>query len=214
MARPVNVPKVLAASSVNAIGKAQTLAAAGNLTLNGATVVGNAATLDTQRRVLITSDGDDSGVTFTLIGGNDSGQPINEVISGVSAAAVGSTLDFLTVGTIHTSGSIASHVTIGTSGTGSTPWFLPNYNITPFEAQLNTAISGSVTYTCEYTMDNFALPANPTSKPTALTLGTISAKTTADVAVLTSPVIGWRTTVTSGTGTVTTKFVQAGITNA
>jgi hypothetical protein len=214
MAVPVNIPKVLIAASVNCIGKSQTLTAAGNLLLNGASVTAGVAILDTQRQVLITSAGDDTGIKFTITGSNDSGQPINEVVTGVSAAAVASTLDYLNVGTIASSGSIASTVTIGTNGTGSTPWFMPNYNMTPFDAQLNTVVSGSVTYSCQYTMDNFALPANPTSKPTAITLGTISAKTTADVAALTSPIIGWRTQVTSGTGTVTTKFVQAGITNA
>ena len=214
MAVPVNVPKVLIAASANCIGKGQSLAAAGNLVLNGASVTAGVAVLDTQRQVLITSGGDDSKITFTVTGSNDSGQPINEVVSGVSAAAVATTLDFLNVGTVSASGAVASTVTIGTNSTGSTPWFMPNYNMTPFNAQLNTAVSGSVTYSCQYTMDNFALPANPTSKPTAITLGTISAKTTADVAALTSPIIGWRTQVTSGTGTVTTKFVQAGITNA
>lgn len=211
--REVVLPKSLAAASVDCISKGQTLAAAGNILLNGTDVVGGVAVLDTQRRILITSDGDDSGVTFKLTGGNQTGQPINEIVQGGSKAAVSSVLDFLTLGTVYADGKIASHVTIGTSGTGSTPWIMPNYNITPFDAQLNVVVAGTVTYSVETTMDSYALPANPTTQPIA-DATTLAASTISGALSMTSPVVGIRTTVTADTGTVTTKFLQAGITNA
>lgn len=74
--RPVLLTKTLAAASVNAIAQSQSLGAAGNVTLNGATASGGLATLDTQRRVLITSAGNDSGISFTVFGATDSGTAI------------------------------------------------------------------------------------------------------------------------------------------
>src|SRR5690348_1683088 len=95
--REVVLPKTLITASDVCIGKSQTLGAAGNLVLNGTSVVAGVAILDTARRIAITSDGDDSGITFTITGSNQTGQPINEIVSGVSAAAASSTLDFLNV---------------------------------------------------------------------------------------------------------------------
>src|SRR6185437_3174379 len=118
--RPVTISKTLAAASANNIALSQSPAGAGNLTLNGAAVAAGVATLDTQRRVLITSAGTDTGITFTVYGGNQSGSAISETVAGGSLGIpVSTTQDFLTVTRVAASGASASTVTVGTSGVGS-----------------------------------------------------------------------------------------------
>lgn len=218
--RPVIITKHLTSPTVNAIAASQTLAAAGNLVLNGGSVVSGVAVLDTQRRVLITSAGNDAGVTFTLYGSNEAGAPIWEVVQGVSAAATASSLDFLNVGTIAVSGTIASTVTVGTNGTGSTPWKNPSWNLTPFELEVDSSvISGAGTYNVEYTLDDYYSPQPPTvATPIPRVRAAVVSGATGDSQFQfgvpgVGPVRGWRTTITNGTGTVQTEAIQAGIVN-
>ena len=55
----------LDAADDNGIAQSQTTAGAADLTLNGALVSGGVATFDSPRQVIITSAGNDTGVTFT-----------------------------------------------------------------------------------------------------------------------------------------------------
>lgn len=209
--RTVSLTKNLIAASVNCVSLAQTKAAAGNLVLNGGSVVAGVATLDTQRRVLITSDGNDSGVTATITGTNQAKQPISESLTMANAGAVASTLDFLSVGTVAVSGAIANHVTIGTNGTGSTPFLMPNFHLTPFDVDIDTQLTGSVTYSIETTQDDYFTAASPTVKPNVVAV--LNAATAAAQIGLESAVRGYRYTITSGTGTLAAQSTQAGITN-
>lgn len=209
--RTVSISKSLAAGVVNGIAQGQSAAAAGNLTLNGTLVTGGVANLGSQRRVVITSAGNDAGKTATIIGANGTGTPRSEIITLGSAAAVVSVNDFLTVGTIAVSGSIASTVTVGTNGTGSTDWIMPSFHLTPFDVTLDTQVSGAVTYTIEGTQDNYwdAVPSPPTiNAHTILASGTVAAET-----VLSTAIRGYRYTITAGAGTLTAQGTQAGITN-
>lgn len=208
--RTVSITKTLAAGIVNGIAQGQSAAAAGNLTLNGTLVTAGVANLGSQRRVIITSAGNDTGKTATVVGTGDSGAR-REVINLGSAAAVVSVNDFLTVGTIAVSGSIASTVTVGTNGTGSSDWIMPNFHLTPFDVTLDTQVSGAVTYVIEGTQDNYwdAVPSPPTiNVHTILASGTVAAET-----VLSTAVRGYRYTITAGAGTLTAQGTQAGITN-
>lgn len=228
---PVILSKTLAAASANNICTSQSAAGAGNLTLNGSTVTSATlaqpfsaasltvatATLDTQRRVRITSAGNDSGITFTVYGTREGGIPIQETVTGANASTADTTLDFLTVTRIAVSGATAGNVTVGTNTTGSSAWKMPNYHLTPFIMEIDTSLSGTVTYSIEYTMDDFATPTTPTAKPTARAT-TVAAATTAQMLSIPStsnPAVfrGWRLTVSSGTGTVTAEAIQAGIRN-
>lgn len=209
--RPVLLTKTLAAASVNTIAQGQSLGAAGSFALNGAAASGGVATLDTQRRVLITSAGNDSGVTFTVFGTTDSGTATQETVTGANAGAVATNQDFATVTKVSSSGATASTVQIGTNGIGSTRWLLLDQHVTPGNASLGGLItSGAVTYTAEYTYDDFlslAAGAYPTPR-TVLGLTNQSVSTDAQLAF---PVKGVRLTVNSGTGTVALTVIQAGI---
>jgi hypothetical protein len=215
---PVLFTKSLGAASANSVALAQTLGAAGAVTLNGASVVAGVARLDTQRRVIITSAGDDSGVTFTVTGTNQAGMVITDSFPGAAIGAAQSNLDFLTVTGIRASGATSS-ITVGTNTTGSSQWFMPNYHLTPFVLDIESTVAGAVTYSIETTMDDFFTPPNQASvqwpaagvirvRPTSVVAATASQSL-----VINSPCRGWRLTITTGSGSVACEAMQAGIVN-
>jgi hypothetical protein len=209
--RPVVLTKTLAAASVNNIAQSQSLGAAGNLTLNGSAVSGGVATLDTQRRILITSAGNDSGITFTVFGTTDQGTAIQETVTGTNAGAVATNQDFATVTQVAASGATASTVQVGTNTVGSTRWLLTDQHLTPGNVSLGgTLVSGSATYTAEYTYDDFLnLPTG--AFPLARTVSGLTNQTTSTDAQLAFPVKGVRLTINSGAGSVALTVIQAGI---
>ena len=122
------------AIDANGIATAQTPTAAGNLTLDGAltatingnsvyapSVSGTAATADGAwaRKIGITSDGDDSGVTFTVYGTDVNGKALSETITGPNAGAVyttdGTATNFKTVTRIAISAAGTGSITAGTA---------------------------------------------------------------------------------------------------
>lgn len=105
------------------------------------------------------------------------------------------------------------------TGVGISPWFMPNYHLTPFQLDIECGVSGSVTFNIETTFDDYWTPPNqpnvpwsPTSAPIVRPT-TVNAATAAASLILTSPVRGWRVNVTAGTGTVTVEALQSGTVN-
>lgn len=90
----------------------------------GAITVGHSgtATLDLARRIIITSGGDDTGITFALAGTDWNNNPISETITGVNASAASSVLSYLTVTSIRTSAAAASTLIVGTNGVADSQW--------------------------------------------------------------------------------------------
>ena len=217
--RPVIFSKQLAAAVSNGIALSQSLAGAGSLALNGSLVTGGVAVLDTQRRVIVTSAGNDSGITWTVKGTNQSGAPITDKFAGGNVAAAQSNLDFLTVASISSSGATASTVTAGTNAVGSSEWRMPNYNITPFSLDIETFPGSGLTYNVEYTMDNYyGVLGNPASPMQGMAdppnvVAALSAATTQKSTQLTYPVRGWRVTITAGTTALLTESIQSGVVN-
>ncbi len=213
--RSVVFSKSLITASGNCIAAQQTVAAAGNVVLNGGSVTAGVATLDTQRRVAIISDGNDSTITATITGTRQGGQPISEVLALTNAGTAVSVLDYLNIGTISVSGAVASHVTIGTNGSGSTDWIMPNFHLTPFNVNITDQLSGTVNWNLETTQDTYWDPPRGTGATTPQPHVTqqISASAIAQAAILTSAVTGYRFTVNSGTGTLSVQATQAGIIN-
>jgi hypothetical protein len=122
------------AADTNGIATTQTPTAAGNLTLNGAlcatingnsvyapSVSGTAATADGAwaRKIGITSDGDDSGVTFTVYGTDVDGKALSEAITGPNAGTVyttdGTATNFKSVTRIAISAAGTGNITAGTA---------------------------------------------------------------------------------------------------
>lgn len=215
MADPIVITKSLAAASATNICLSQTPLAAGNLTINGAAASGGVATLDTQRRVLFTFGANETGHTFVVFGTREGGIPIKETVAGTTAGTVATNLDFLTVTQITISAAATGAITVGTNGVGSTRWLLPNMHITSFEQQIAVVVTGTVNYSVEYTYTDYYTPQPDGSIviPTVFTHPILSALTATNDGSFDNPIRGWRTTINSGTGSVVTTGIQAGISN-
>jgi hypothetical protein len=224
--RPISISKSLTAPSANNIALSQTPAAGASVTLNGSTVTAlplgpfgatvNAAVLDTQRRILITSAGNDTGTVAYIVGLNEGGGQISENLPLGNISSVVSALDYKVILSIKFSAGAAGAITVGTTTIGSTNWYVPNYNLTPFNMQFITEANGSVTWNLETTNDlNYFNPPRGLggTTPIANVATLVPAGTVAQVVPLTEPVTGWRFTITAGTGLLTAQGQQAGIAN-
>lgn len=98
----------------NGIAEAQAVAAAGNLNLNGALIVGGIFTGDYARQIGITSDGADNGRTFTVTGTDADGKAQTEAITGPNATTVESTKYWKTIISIAVDDACAGNISSGT----------------------------------------------------------------------------------------------------
>ena len=151
MSRPWVLTLTLTAAAPTNIALAQA-SVGGALTLNGAAVAGGVATLDTQRLVGITSSGNDSGISFLIKGTMASGQVISETVTGTNGGVAVTKQNFLTVTSASAIGAVAGTVSIGTTSTGSSQWFIVDNVVLPtqigFELQ---NLSGAAVATIETT---------------------------------------------------------------
>lgn len=215
MGLPIIFTRFLAADNSTAIAISQSPGTAA-LTLVSTTAP---VKLDVQRRVAITSGGNDSGITFTVVGTNQVGAPISDTFAGANATTAQSNQDFLTVSSIVPSANVSSTVTAGTNGVGSSLWQILNwFDTTPV---LNIAVelrTGAANYTIEYTLDDpNILPGtgglNASGLPYALpfpdpTLNGASATGHTSYQI---PVLAYRLTTNSGTGTLVCRGIQSGL---
>jgi hypothetical protein len=214
---PIVTTVTLAAASANGIAQSQSLGAAGALTLNGSLVTAGTANLGSPRRVIITSTGNDSGITWTITGTSRSQQNstvISETIQGANAGVAQSTQDFATVTSIVGSGATAGTVTAGTNTVASGPWVPWSQYADDFQVSVYGRIqSGAPTWGAEYTYDDVFNSANlPTGQafPAAITLTGLTAQTGNGDAQITFPVRASRLTLTAGTGSVSLTQTQQG----
>lgn len=170
MSHPIVTTVSLVAAVTNGIAQAQALPGASglNAVLNGSKVVAGVAVLDAPRRVVVTSAGDDSGITFTVTGTRGTWwaqQTITETFAGANGAAV-STQDFLTVTSFSSSAATASTIQVGTNGTGSGPWVVWDRYTDDFAVSMvGNIVSGAPAWGVDYTYDDVFglwLPANVT----------------------------------------------------
>ena len=212
---PLYTKKVLTAASANNIALSQTVSGASLVVLNGSTVTGGVAILDTERRILITNGGNDLGITFTVTGySKERTLPYSETVTGTNGGTVATTQDFGFVTSIKTSGSTSgSGITVGTNGVGSSRWRIVNWHNTPINIGIGTLVSGTVNYTVEHTYDDpTGVYQNPNSTfPTVYPNPTLNALTANAEGVYTTPISAYRLTVNSGTGTVSMVSLIAGI---
>lgn len=227
MSNPSVVQLQLAAAVANGICQSQKPAAAGPLTLNGSLVANGAATMDVGRRVAVASNGNDASVVFTITGTNQSGAPISGTVTGLNASSDYTALDFATVTSVTASAATAGNITVGTNGTGSSPWVVDDYTRPDWSLRVGVSIaSGSVTYTVEHTYDDpndtgMSLAASPQQwsveaasyvPPLAWpdqTLVGMSAR--GETTFRDGPIMAHRLTITAGTGLAVMQSIQAGI---
>jgi hypothetical protein len=215
--RPIQVTVgPLAAASANAIALSQSAAGAAQLVLNGATASGGVAKLDKPRQVLITSAGNDSGITFTVTGTTFAGAAVSETLAGGNIGAVATQTDFATVTGIRTSGATASTVTVGTNGVAGSAWVrLDEWTVGGTFIQC--IASGTVNYTIQQTADDPNSPFYPIAIPNVNWIatndtGVVNATASADSNYIVTPTYA-RVVLNSGTGSVTVTFTQTGVAN-
>lgn len=183
---------------------------------SGDTIVfAGTATLDTQRRVIVTSGGNDTGINFTVNGTNALGASISDTFAGASGGAAQSNLDFMTVTSVTHTGSVASTVTVGTNGVGSTHWLGVNWHAQPFSVELAGIVAAgqTVTWGWQYTRDDpNNLPAGVAfPRPFDHPILNNQVNTTLDSVINDGPVAAIRMIILAGTGTVTGIWQEAGI---
>jgi hypothetical protein len=143
----------LATAAADAVATSQTLLAAGNLTLDGTLVTSGVAYMDTPRRLIITSAGNDTAITFTAYGTDYNGSPLEASHAGGSGSAVDFGVSFRTVTRIAASGATAAAVTAGTNTVAdSRIGFLDQFGFAPTALQLD--VTGTVNVTVQQTLDN------------------------------------------------------------
>lgn len=210
--RPVILTKTLVTASANNICLSQTPGGAGNLTLNGSTVVAGVAILDTQRIVGITSSANDTARTFVVYGTNDQGFAMQESVAGPNIATSSTILDFKTITRISVDAATAGAITVGTTTFGDTPPVHVDQYDDPTSVGIFLEVTGTVNVTVQYTGSDIWAPS------ATLTAGAIvwtdhpnlTAKTATSDSNIAYPAGALRLKVNSGTGT--TKFIvrQAG----
>lgn len=124
-------------------------AAAGTVSIG----VNGTWTADEPRQVLITSAGNDSGLTFTFTGTDWNGLPITEAVTGPNATTAATLYSYATLSSITTSNATASTVTLGTNGVAySRPINLDNWAFAPTGGQVT--VSGSANFTVQQSLDD------------------------------------------------------------
>lgn len=172
-------------------------------------------TLDVARRVLITSAGNDTSITYTLYGTNWAGDLISEVITGPNATTATSVLSYKTVTGVLTSAATASTVEIGTNGVADSPWV----RFEDFAANSQTTIQTLVAGTVNYDIETAMLDPNAQGTYAYQAPGLVSWLDALDTELVNETAsksgffaytpIWARVTLNSGTGTVRATFRQA-----
>jgi hypothetical protein len=112
------------------------------------------ATFDVARRVIVTSGGNDTGITFTLAGTDTNGTPITEAVTGASGGAASSVLSYKTLTSVLTSAAAATTVIVGTNGVADSPWVRFDDYAAHAEVAIQATVSGTANYTIQQTLQD------------------------------------------------------------
>ena len=141
--------------TVNATGisVAATVATDQALVIGGALASSGSVTNTVAQKVTISSAGDDSGISFTVVGTDSGGNALTEIVMGANAGTAMSSSLFLTIASITSVGTAAGNVSAGTaqivdSGTSTWTNYLNEVEEREFEFTFNhdySLISGQET---------------------------------------------------------------------
>jgi len=222
-----SLPAVLGTTSIALTQAALTGLFQLNGTYGTSAALGSGVLGTAQQRVTVTSEGNDSGIYFHLIGLNQAGFTVSEFLAGgngsgagTSAVTVQSNLDYKTILSIEPSASsiaqtlatTAASVSAGTNGVGSSLWNIVNWHAMPSNISYGCVLqSGAATFSIQYTYDDpNNLPPN-VPYPQPFTLSTINNATATIDGYSNEPITGWRLLISAGTGTVRAIGTQGGI---
>lgn len=211
MSNPVTLATSIAAADADGIALSAVIAAGANAVLTGAALVTGGVAILTgtgvERPVIITSSGDDTDVTFQIVGTNGNGGAVQENLVGASGGVATSAKLYRTVTRVTNISAVDTDgaVTIGTNGVGYSRIVNIDTALNPVQTAIVAAVTGTVNYTLQLTtgdiqgLPTWANDANMASKTGAFSTNNLF------------PVTGYRVLINSGTGVVTTSFVQSGL---
>jgi hypothetical protein len=127
--------------------------------------------LDCPRNISSTSSGNDSGVTITVFGWDQYGEPMVENIIGANATTVYGNKAFLYVQAVYVSGASAGTIGAGTGNTFGLPYFCPaaDYFQQPWWNNIPDPVTGAVV-PVEYVLPNNPVTTTNTSATVVLSM--------------------------------------------
>jgi hypothetical protein len=130
-----------------AVASATAISAAAGVGNNAALVLvgGSPFTLDAARKITITSAGDDSGKSFTIVGLDQDGNAATESLVGADTGVVTSAGYYTSITSITAVGNPAANVSAGTSNSVAAPIFGGRLRLKGLYA-VNTATAGTITF--------------------------------------------------------------------
>lgn len=164
--RPVRIYMLPRALDADGIATAQTLGGAASVTLDGALVVDGVAVIkqtgsDSAGRdyslhgqvVTIASVGNDSGVTFTIVGQDQDRQDMTVTVTGANAGTATASGYWSKVSSITADGATANDITVGITTASSSPTVvLDHYSASGIA--LGVIVAGTATYTVQHTFQD------------------------------------------------------------
>lgn len=151
----------LAAPSATNIRTASS-ATAGAMVLNGSTVIGGVAVLDTARQILFTTGASEAGHTVLVTGTSKGGQTQSETVTlPSSATTVATVLSYKSLTSAVISATSNNTISIGTNGVAESQWvrfdnWSPGSTVT-----IQTGVSGTANLTVRTTLDDPNSATNP-----------------------------------------------------
>ena len=173
-----------------------------------------------QRRVLVTSSGNDSAIYFHIVGANQAGFLASEYLAGANSTSIQSNLDYLTIASVtpsnssvaQTVASTAATVSVGVNGVGSSLWNIVNWYATPSNISYGCVlVSGAATFSIQYTYDDPNNLAAGVPYPQPFNHPTIVNATASIDGASNDPLTAWRLQVLAGTGVIRATGIQSGL---
>ena len=134
-----------AAADTDGISAAAAVANNANLVLGGALASGGSVTFDEPRNITILSAGDDSGISFTVTGTDETASSATESITGANAGTATGSTYFATITQIAAVGDPAGNVSAGSGTSIAAPMFRGRMRLRGLYA-VNTGTAGTITF--------------------------------------------------------------------
>lgn len=205
--QPITVSATGITSDTNNVAASQPVTAATTLVLEAV-----AADLGSPAQLVLETNDDYTGITFTITGTDANGAVISEVLAGPNTTTVNSVLYYASVTSIVSSGGVvAGTVQVGVTGDTTSRWIrMDSWANAQAVAQVNT--SGTITYSVQTSMDDPNDPFSPVAVVSMTWLDALDANLVAENAAK-SGVFNltptWvRVKASGGTGTATLKIAQ------
>lgn len=160
----------------NGVVELETLGSATDFTIGGALASGGVATMDYARQLVITSVGNDAGITFTVTGTDADGLALSEVVTGPNATTTETAGYFKTVTQIASSGATADDVSVGTVDEASSHTY-PVNQVAANGTAIHVNVTGTINFTVQERFDDIQATGNPVQTNNWQSITALAAKT-------------------------------------